>query len=77
MAVIKNLLPLLKVGDNILVSIPFVNRGRGDAANLLAVIIEEKDNKFHIGNKERILSTWLERNSLIATKYCSLITADV
>jgi hypothetical protein len=34
-----------------------VNQGRGDAANLLAVIIEEKDGKFRIGNKVGILST--------------------
>jgi hypothetical protein len=50
---------------------------RGDAANLLVVIVEEKDGKFCIGNKEMILSTWLERNSLVATKYCSQTTPDV
>jgi hypothetical protein len=59
MAVIENFLPPLKFGDNMLVSIPSVDRERGDAANLLAVIIEEKDGKFSIGNKEGILSTWL------------------
>lgn len=73
----KGILPPLKVGDNVLVSIPSVDRGRGDAANLLSVIVEEKDGKFRIGTKEGILSTWLERNSLAATKYCSLTTADV
>jgi hypothetical protein len=45
MAVIENFLPPFKVGDNVLVSISFVDRGRGDAANLFAVIIEEKDEK--------------------------------
>jgi hypothetical protein len=60
-----------------MVSILSVDRGRGDAASLLEVIIEEKYGKFHIGSKEEILSTWLERNSLAATKYCSLTTADV
>jgi hypothetical protein len=82
MAVIENFLFSLKVGHNVLVSVPSVDRGRGDAANLLAVIIKEKDGKFRIGTKERILSTWLERNSLttvkqLTTKFCSLTTADV
>jgi hypothetical protein len=77
MEVIKNFFPLLKVDDNVLVLIPSVDRGQGDSANLLAVIIEEKDGEFRIGTKEGILSTWLERNSLAATKYFSLTTADV
>eukprot|EP00102_Acyrthosiphon_pisum_P021955 XP_016659165.1 PREDICTED: uncharacterized protein LOC107883520 [Acyrthosiphon pisum] len=63
----KGILPPLKVGDNVLVPIPSVDRGRGDAANLLSVIIEENDGKFRIATKEGILSTWLERNSLAAT----------
>jgi len=69
----KGILPPLKVGDNVLVPIPSVDRGRGDAS----VIIEENDGKFRIATKEGILSTRLERNSLAATKYCSLTTADV
>ncbi|XP_026820773.1 uncharacterized protein LOC113559301 [Rhopalosiphum maidis] len=73
----KGILPPLKVGDNVLVSNPSVDRGQGDTANLLAVIIEEKDGKFRIGTKEGILSTWLERNSLASTKYCSLTTGDI
>jgi hypothetical protein len=77
MAVIENFFPHLKIGDNMLVLIPTVDRGRGDAAKLLTVIIEEKDGKFRIGNKKGILSTWLERNSLVATKYCSLTTLYV
>jgi hypothetical protein len=60
-----------------LVSISNVDRERSDAAKLITVIIEEKDGKFRIGNKEGILSTWLERNSLVATKYFSLTTPDV
>jgi hypothetical protein len=59
MEIIKNFFPPLEVGDNGLVSIPFVDRGRINAANLLAVIIEEKDCKFCIGIVEEILSTWL------------------
>jgi hypothetical protein len=77
MAIIENFLLPLKVGDNVLVSIQPVDQGRDDAANLLAIIIEEKYGKFYIETKEGILSTWLERNSLAATKYCSLTTADI
>jgi hypothetical protein len=56
MAVIENVLLLLKVSDNVLVSILSVDRGRGDVANLLSVIIEEKDGKFRNGTKEGILN---------------------
>jgi hypothetical protein len=52
MAVIENFILPLKVGDNMLVSIPSVDRRRDDAANLLAVIIEEKDGKFLSGLKK-------------------------
>jgi hypothetical protein len=77
MEVIENFLSPLEVGDNGSVSIPSADRGRVDAAYLLAVIIEEKYDKFRIGNKEGILSTWLERNRLVASKYCSLMTANI
>jgi hypothetical protein len=40
MAVFENFILPLKVGDNVLVSILSVDRGRGYAAYLLAVIIE-------------------------------------
>jgi hypothetical protein len=42
MEVIEYVFPPLKVDDNVLVSIPSVNRARGDAVNLLAVIIEKR-----------------------------------
>lgn len=35
----KGILPNLKVSDNVLVSIPLVDRGRGDVPNFLSVII--------------------------------------
>jgi hypothetical protein len=65
MEVIENVLPPLKVDDNStlyyqsnqhtnMVSILFVDRGRGDAANFLVVIIEEKYGKFRIWTKEGI-----------------------
>jgi len=59
----KGILPPLKVGDNVLVSIPSVYRGRRDAVNLLSVVMEEKDSEFRIATKEGTLNTWLERNS--------------
>lgn len=73
----NDILPPVKVGDNVLVAIPSVDRGRGDAANLLAVIIQEKDGKYLIATKDGTLNTWLERNSLSATKCCSLKTEDI
>jgi hypothetical protein len=75
MEVIENVLPPLKVGDNLLVSIPSVDRGQGDSQP--CNYHKKKDGKFRIGTKEGILSSWLERNSLAATKYCFLTTVDV
>jgi len=51
----KGILPPSKVGDNVLVSILSVDRGRGDAANLLSVVMEEKDGKFRLLTKVGIL----------------------
>jgi hypothetical protein len=52
MEIIENVLSPLKVGDNVLVSIPSVDRWRGDAANLLAIIIEKKMANFVLGLKK-------------------------
>jgi hypothetical protein len=41
MEVIENFLPPSKVDNNVLVSIPSVDRGRGNVANMLAIIVEK------------------------------------
>lgn len=67
----------VKVGDNVLVTIPSVDRGRGDVTNLLSIIIEEKNGKFRVATKEGVLNTWLERNCLAATKCFSLTATNI
>jgi len=49
-------LPMVKVGDNVLV-MPYVNRGRGDPANLLCVVLDEKDGRFKVATKNGVLNS--------------------
>ena len=50
-------------GDNVAVPIPLVDRGRGDARNILGVIIDQDENDMHsIAVKSGILSTRYSRN---------------
>lgn len=65
------------VGDNVLLGISEFDRGRGDPANLIGVVIAEKDGKFRIGTKHGIADNWLEKNSLQPTKFKRLKLSDV
>jgi len=47
---------MVKVGDNVLV-MPYVNRGRGDPANLLCVVLDEKDGRFKVATKNGVLNS--------------------
>lgn len=53
----NDILPPVKVSDNILVAILLVDLVRGDAANLLAVIVEKKNLKIRIATKEGVFNT--------------------
>ena len=55
----KGLLPAANVGDNVLLSIPSVDRGRGDPANLIAVILQKKDEKYQVATKDGILNRFI------------------
>jgi len=52
----KGLLPPVNVGDNVLLSIPSVDRGRGDASNLIAVVVQTKDEKYQVATKDGVLN---------------------
>lgn len=62
---------------NWLTGVSEFDRGRGDPANLIGVIMSENEGKFQIGTKHGIVNNWLERNSLQATKYKNLKLCDV
>nr|CAH7758792.1 unnamed protein product [Callosobruchus chinensis] len=65
------------VGDNVLLGISEFDRGRGDPANLIGIVLAEKGGKFKVGTKHGIVDTWLERNSLQSTKFKKLKLNDV
>lgn len=73
----KGLLPPLKEGDNALLRIPEFDQGRGDARNLIVVILKEEDGKFEVGTKHGRVDRRLERNALDATKCTSVAVSDV
>jgi len=68
----KGILPPLQVGDNVLLDIPVLDRGRGDPAHLIAVVVEEKEGKLRVATKYGFLDHWLERNSVHATAHKSV-----
>ncbi|CAF1045966.1 unnamed protein product [Didymodactylos carnosus] len=45
----------LNVGDNVLVSVPDLDRGPTDARNILAVIMEIKHDKYKLGTENGVL----------------------
>ena len=42
-------LELLQVGNNVMISIPRIDRGRTDPANLLGIVLNVNDDKCRIG----------------------------
>ena len=63
---------LIKVGYNVLLAIPSFDRGRGDPANLVAVVIEEKFKKFRVATKHGILNRFVKvpMNSTTSLRQC-------
>ena len=70
----KGILPPIGMGDNVLVPVPSFDRGRGDPSNIVAMVIAQQEDKYKVATRHGMLKTWLERNSLAATK-CTVITA--
>lgn len=54
-----------------------MDRGRGDPANLICVMLEMENGKFRVATRDGVLNTRLERNCVKATKYSSLTAGDV
>lgn len=73
----KGILPPIQVGDNVLVPIPAVDRGRGDPTNLVAVVLEMKEEKVRVGTRDGVLNTWFERNQVAATRFKSISIDDI
>ncbi|KAK7499169.1 hypothetical protein BaRGS_00009716 [Batillaria attramentaria] len=59
----------IETGDNILVPVPEFDRGRGDPANLLGVILDNGVDGFRGGTKVGILSRWEISQKPVRTNY--------
>jgi transposase InsO family protein len=62
----------LDVGDNVLIPVSEFDRGRGDPANLIGVVLEKGDRGFKLGTKVGILSGLFARNQIEMTKFNKL-----
>lgn len=54
----------LKVGDNVLIPIPKIDRGHFDLKNLLGVIIDIEHGKYRVGLKIGVIKHLLDRNQI-------------
>lgn len=67
-----------KVGDNVAVPIPMVDRGRGDPRNIIGVIIDRDENDlYRIAVKAGVLSTKYSRNQFDLCPQHLLNNSDV
>ncbi|XP_060859960.1 KRAB-A domain-containing protein 2-like [Metopolophium dirhodum] len=64
-----------KIGDNVIIRIPNVDRARCGHRNILSVILSVKDNLYEIGTKEGKINQMFCRNQFKLYKE-SLITTD-
>ena len=59
----------IEVGDNVLIPVSEFDRGRGDPANLISLVLEKGDSGFRVGTKAGILAGRSSRNQIELTKY--------
>ncbi|CAF1272724.1 unnamed protein product [Didymodactylos carnosus] len=68
----------LNVGDNVLVSVPDVDRGPTDARNILAVIMEVKHDKYKLGTENGVLLDYYSSHQVSkAPGLPTLFTQDI
>lgn len=73
----KNLKPV-SMNDCVTIQIPEFDRGKGDPANVVGIILQKNENdKYEIGTRAGVISNWLERNSFEPVKFKGLTIQDV
>ena len=74
----KKKIKLASVNDCVAVPVSEFDRGRGDPANLIGIIMEKNEaGQFRIGTRAGVISNWLERNSFEMLKFQGLKQSDV
>lgn len=67
----------VKVGDCVAVFVSEFDRGRGDPANIIGIVLDVKNDRYKIGTKAGVISNFLERNAFQAIKYAALKKENV
>nr|XP_022920129.1 uncharacterized protein LOC111428710 [Onthophagus taurus] len=69
--------PKIEIGQNVLVKIPDVDRGRLAPRNILAVVLSEKDDLYQLGTSTGVLEKLYARNEFQPSQTNSLTSSDV
>ena len=66
-----------QVGDCVTIPIPEFDRGRGDPANIIGVVMAIKNDQYKLGTKVGIIDVWFSRNGFESVKFRGLTPDDV
>lgn len=73
----QTLFPPLQIGDTVTVAVPSVDRGPLDFANILGIIIAQKNDLYRIGTKHGIVKDFYARPDIIKCSANTLVLEDV
>lgn len=73
----RNKLKEVRPGECVAVFVSEFDRGRGDPANIVGVVLEAKDGRYRIGTRAGIIKNWLERNSFERTKFTGISKKNI
>lgn len=66
------------VNDCVTIQIPEFDRGKGDPANIIGIVLDKNDgNQFKIGTRGGVISSWMERNAFEPVHFRGLNKEDV
>nr|XP_022899828.1 uncharacterized protein LOC111413179 [Onthophagus taurus] len=69
--------PKIEIGQNVLVKISDVDRGRLAPRNILAIVLSEKDDLYQLGTSTGVLEKLYARNEFQPSQTNSLTSSDV
>lgn len=67
----------VSVGDNVLIPIPNVDRGRGDPRNILCCVLEDKDGNYTLGTNYGTLNSQFARSQFTPTTFKGMSAENV
>ncbi|XP_075210380.1 uncharacterized protein LOC142317718 [Lycorma delicatula] len=73
----QNKFPTVEVGKTVTIPTPSVDRGKGDARNVLGVVLEKTEGFYKLGTKRGTINTLLARNQFQECKETIINISDV